>query len=38
MDKEQIKSMFGAEQLDLMKADLAVQEAISFLVAKANLA
>ncbi len=37
MDKEQIKSMFGAEQLDLMKADLAVQEAISFLVAKANL-
>lgn len=38
MDKEQIKSMFGAEQLDLMKADIAVQEAISFLVAKANLA
>ncbi len=38
MDKEQVKSMFGAEQLDLMKADLAVQEAISFLVAKANLA
>ena len=38
MDKEQIKSMFGAEQLDLMKADLKVQEAISFLVAKANIA
>ena len=38
MDKEQVKSMFGPEQLDLMKADLAVQEAISFLVAKANLA
>ena len=38
MDKEQIKSMFGAEQLDMMKADLKVQEAISFLVAKANIA
>ena len=37
MDKEQIKGMFGEEQLDMMKEDLAVQAAIDFLVAEAKL-
>ncbi len=36
MDKEQIKEMFGEEQMAQMKEDVAVQEAISFLVANAN--
>ena len=36
MDKAQIKEMFGAEQLDMMKEDIKVQEAISFLVAQAK--
>lgn len=38
MEKEQIKSMFGEDQLAMMKEDLAVQEAIDFLVAEAKLA
>ncbi|MBQ7796989.1 MAG: trigger factor, partial [Lachnospiraceae bacterium] len=37
MDKEQIKSMFGPEQHAQMAEDVAIQEAISFLVAQANL-
>ena len=37
MEKDQIKSMFGEEQLDMMKEDLAVQAAIDFLVAEAKL-
>lgn len=37
MEKDQIKSMFGEEQLAMMKEDLAVQEAIDFLVAEAKL-
>lgn len=37
MEKDQIKSMFGEEQLAQMKEDLAVQEAVDFLVAEANL-
>lgn len=37
MDKEQIKGMFGEEQLAQLKEDLAVQEAIDFLVAEAKL-
>lgn len=36
MDKEQIKGMFGPDQLAQMKEDLAVQEAISFLVKEAK--
>jgi len=37
MEKDQIKSMFGDEQLDQLKEDLAVQEAVDFLVAEAKL-
>lgn len=37
MEKDQIKSLFGEEQLAMMKEDLAVQEAIDFLVAEAKL-
>ena len=37
MDKEQIKGMFAGEQLDQLKEDVAVQEAIDFLVAEAKL-
>ena len=37
MEKDQIKGMFGEEQLDMMKEDLAVQAAIDFLVAEAKL-
>lgn len=36
MDKEQIKGMFGEEQMAQLKEDLAVQKAIDFLVAKAK--
>lgn len=36
MDKEQIKGMFGPDQLAQMREDLAVQEAVSFLVAEAK--
>lgn len=36
MDKEQIKTMFGPEQMAQMSEDIAVQEAISFLVAQAK--
>lgn len=36
MDKEQIKSMFGEEQMAQLKEDLAVQKAIDFLVAEAK--
>lgn len=38
MEKEKIKEMFGEDQLAMMKEDLAVQEAIDFLVAEAKLA
>ena len=37
MEVEQIKEMFPAEQKAQMAEDLAIQEAISFLVAQANL-
>lgn len=37
MDKEQIKGMFGEEQIAQMKEDLAVQNAITFLVKEAAL-
>ncbi len=37
MEKDQLKSMFGEEQISQMKQDLAVQEAIDFLVAEAKL-
>jgi len=37
MEKDQIKSMFGDEQLEQLKEDLAVQEAVDFLVAEAKL-
>lgn len=37
MEKEQIKEMFPAEQKAQMAEDLAIQEAISFLVAQAKL-
>ena len=36
MDKEQIKGMFGEEQMAKLKEDLAVQKAIDFLVADAK--
>nr|WP_144363305.1 trigger factor [Lacrimispora amygdalina] len=36
MDKEQIKGMFGEEQMARLKEDLAVQKAIDFLVAEAK--
>lgn len=36
MDKEQIKGMFGEEQIAQLKEDLAVQKAIEFLVAEAK--
>ena len=36
MDKEQIKGMFGEEQMAQLKEDLAVQKAIDFLVAVAK--
>ena len=36
MDKEQIKGMFGEEQMAQLKEDLAVQKAIDFLVAEAK--
>lgn len=36
MDKEQIKGMFGEEQVAQLKEDLAVQKAIDFLVAEAK--
>ena len=36
MDKEQIKGMFGEEQMTQLKEDLAVQKAIDFLVAEAK--
>lgn len=36
MEKDQLKSMFGGEQLDQMKEDIAVQKAIDFLVAEAK--
>lgn len=36
MDKEQIKGMFGKEQMAQLKEDLAVQKAIDFLVAEAK--
>ena len=36
MDKEQIKGMFGEEQIAQLKEDLAVQKAIDFLVAEAK--
>lgn len=38
MEKEQIKNMFGEEQLNQLKDDLAVQAAVDFLVAEAKLA
>lgn len=38
MEKEQIKNMFGEEQLNQLKEDLAVQAAVDFLVAEAKLA
>ncbi len=37
MEKEKIKEMFGEDQIAMMKEDLAVQEAIDFLVAEAKL-
>ena len=37
MEKDQIKAMFDEEQMAQMKEDLAVQEAIDFLVAEAKL-
>ena len=37
MEKDQIKNMFGEEQLKMMKEHLAVQEAVDFLVAEAKL-
>ena len=37
MDKEQIKGMFGEEQMAQLKEDLAVQKAIDFLVAEAKV-
>lgn len=37
MEKDQIKAMFDESQLGQMKADLAVQEAVDFLVAEAKL-
>ena len=36
MDQEQIKGMFGEEQMAQLKEDLAVQKAIDFLVAEAK--
>lgn len=36
MEKEQIKNMFGEEQLNQLKEDLAVQAAVDFLVAEAK--
>ena len=36
MDKDQIKGMFGEEQMAQLKEDLAVQKAIDFLVAEAK--
>ena len=36
MDKEQIKGIFGEEQMAQLKEDLAVQKAIDFLVAEAK--
>ena len=36
MDKEQIKGMFGEEQMAQLREDLAVQKAIDFLVAEAK--
>ena len=36
MDKEQIKGMFGEEQMAQLKEDIAVQKAIDFLVAEAK--
>ena len=36
MDKEQIKGMFGEEQMAQLKEDLAIQKAIDFLVAEAK--
>ncbi len=36
MDKEEIKNILGDEQMAQMKADLAVQDAVSFLVANAK--
>ena len=36
MDKEQIKGLFGEEQMAQLKEDLAVQKAIDFLVAEAK--
>ena len=36
MDKEQIKGMFGEEQVAQLKEDLAVQKAIDFLVAESK--
>lgn len=36
MDKEQIKGMFGEDQMAQLKEDLAVQKAIDFLVAEAK--
>ena len=36
LDKEQIKGMFGEEQMAQLKEDLAVQKAIDFLVAEAK--
>jgi len=37
MEVEQIKGLFDEEQITQMKEDLAVQEAIDFLVAEAKL-
>ena len=37
MEAEQVKNMLGEEQIAQMKEDLAVQEAIDFLVAEAKL-
>ena len=37
MEKEQLKGMLGEEQLAQIKEDLAVQEAVDFLVAEAKL-
>ncbi len=37
MEKDQIKELFGEEQLKQMREDLSVQEAIDFLVAEAKL-
>jgi trigger factor len=38
MEKDEIKKMYEGERLEQMKQDLAVQEAIDFLVAEAKLA